>query len=192
MARAVGHPGLGPAVREGAVEHAAKKIGCTPTVLYRYARVAEGWTREEFDAVLNAASPNGKALTFSHFATASNVSDVGQRDELLARARTGGWSVRQLKSEINKATGVASSVAKKGKDKGATDVEALRDAPATKAGLKKVATYIEKCVAECERLGQELEELRRIEADKKAEYEKGAEAATKRTKSGERATKRAA
>ena len=141
---------------------------------------------------MTVASPNGKALTFSHFVTASNVSDVGQRDELLARARTGGWSVRKLQSEVNEERGVTSSVAKKGKNKAVTDLEAFRQAQPTKATLKKIETYLKKCEVERARLDQEIEKGARVQTEMKAEYEKGAEAATKRTKSGERATKRAA
>jgi len=87
---------------KGSVEHVADEVGCTAALLYNFAKVADAWTDEEFEAEL-AKPSEGLPLTLSHYAVVARLKDVAQHPTFLERARCELLPVRELAQLIRAA-----------------------------------------------------------------------------------------
>jgi hypothetical protein len=102
-AHIVGLKGSDEKYGQGSVERVAKKVGCTAALLYRHARVPDAWSKATFEKELANASATGLPLTFSHFAEIARLQDKQdgeKRAALLAEARRGSLSVRDLAKKV--------------------------------------------------------------------------------------------
>ena len=72
-------------------------LGLKKTALYDAASVARRWTRAAFQELAEQPTIHRVALSFSHFVAVAELAEASRRDALLADARSGGLSVRELR-----------------------------------------------------------------------------------------------
>jgi hypothetical protein len=84
-----------------AVLQLSEALGTDEQTLYRSAGVAETWTAEQLDALLDRTTPLGQPLTWSHFVLLSGVADRERRERLFERTVGEGLSVRTLAALVD-------------------------------------------------------------------------------------------
>jgi CheY-like chemotaxis protein len=87
----------------GAVSVAAAALGEDIPSLYRYARVAERWTREELDALLARTMRDGRPLSWSHLVALASVQPGEAYARLVERTLGECLSVRELDEAVDQA-----------------------------------------------------------------------------------------
>ena len=85
---------------EHAVDRLAADLGMTAPTLYRYAAVAESWSRRDIEAQSVRTNRLGEPLSWSHLVVLSRMMDASTRRTLLEDCLSKGWSVRKLTQVI--------------------------------------------------------------------------------------------
>jgi hypothetical protein len=94
-----------------AVQTLADALGCNRTTLYRYAVVADNWSRPSLQRLLARRTAHGGSLTWSHLMVLAGVKDARDRDAMTERALAEGWSVDALARAIARGSSALSAAA---------------------------------------------------------------------------------
>jgi hypothetical protein len=83
-----------------AVKRAAKEVGRDVDTLYQYKSVADAWSKEEFEALVQRKGKTGTPLSFNHLVVLAKVKEPTRRDELVEQAFRDALHVRALKTLV--------------------------------------------------------------------------------------------
>ncbi len=119
----------------GAIAKLAEALGPDPTVLRDYARVAQKWSREQFNSLMERRDKRRMPVSFSHLIEISRVADAVERQSWINNVCDEGWSVRQLRhamvEEANQPVVDEQPTEQEADDNVETDVTVQTDTPAT-------------------------------------------------------------
>ena len=91
---------------KNAVGKLAKRLGWSKSEVYDYANVAVAWPDETgFDELSSKTDKFRKPLTWTHFRRIAAEKDATKREQLIQNCLQHGWSVRELKKEMQTGNG---------------------------------------------------------------------------------------
>ena len=91
--------GAGKRYGAKAMKKLAKALGWGKTTAYEYAAVADAWSQQKFEKLVEEGRRASRALSWSHFQALARLKEPKKRTQLAKKAMADGWSVHQLKRE---------------------------------------------------------------------------------------------